>query len=288
MPGSRSYLVGLMIFSEDIHYYYSALQAGVMRAARRHGYHMIMELMKGYESEDRHAVLRRLGSSRFDAMVVPPPMCDDPVILDMLETLRIPYIRIAPRLQLERSSYIYMNDSQAAYEVMEHLWNLGHRQILYVGFRETGASLDRYDGYTRFFRDKGQVPPFPLIEVGNATPKGAIATGETIMMSDNRPTAIFAGSDMIAFGLMTAAAKSGLSVPGDISVVGFDDSPGAESVWPPLTTIQQPIVDMGESAVDNIVKALGGDLAVKAKAAHILDFSLIIRGSTAPPRQPDA
>ncbi|MBW8881832.1 MAG: LacI family DNA-binding transcriptional regulator [Asticcacaulis sp.] len=283
LPGSRSYLVGLMIYRDDIHYYYSALQTGIMRAARRHGYHMVTEPMNDYDREDRLVVLRRLSASRFDAMVVPPPMCDDPAILDMLEELDIPYVRIAPRVQLERSSYIYMNDSQAAYEAIDHLWQLGHRDILYVGFRETGASEDRYHGYTRYFRDKNLVPPFPLMEVASASAKGAIATGEAIMTSKNRPTAIFAGSDMIAFGLMTAASKNGLNVPGDVSIVGFDDSPGAETVWPPLTTIRQPITEMGERAMDSIVKALGGDLAVKAKEAQMLDFSLVVRGTTGPP-----
>jgi LacI family transcriptional regulator len=281
LPGSRSYLVGLMIFSEEIHYYYSALQTGVMRAARRHGYHMVMEPMGGYQDEDRGAVLKRLGSSRFDAMVVPPPMCDDPAILDMLEELSVPYVRIAPRVQLERSSFVYMNDNDAAYEVMNHLWQLGHRQILYVGFKDTGASQDRYDGYTRFFRDKGLVPPYPLTEIARTTAKSAIEMGEAIFAAEDKPTAIFAATDMIAFGLMTAAAKMGLVVPGDVSIVGFDDSPGAETVWPALTTIRQPITDMRESAVDCIVKALGGDLAVKAKAALRMDFSLIVRGSTA-------
>jgi LacI family transcriptional regulator len=210
-------------------------------------------------------------------------MCDDLAILDMLDELSIPYVRIAPRVQLERSSYIYMNDSQAADEVMNHLWNLGHRQILYVGFKETGASQDRYDGYTRFFRDKGLVPPFPLVEVSLSTPGSLRETGETIMKSADCPTAIFAGSDTIAFGLMTAAAKMGRSVPDDISIIGFDDSPGAESVWPPLTTIRQPIADMGEAAVDSIIKALGGELADKAKEARMLDFSLVVRGSTSVP-----
>jgi LacI family transcriptional regulator len=273
-----------MIYSDEIHYYYSALQTGVMRAARRHGYHMIMEPMRGYEREDRLTVLKRLSTSRFDAIIVPPPMCDDPVILDMLDELKIPYVRIAPRLQLERSSYVFMNDSQAAYEAVDHLWQLGHRDILYVGFRETGASEDRYQGYTRYFRDKNLVPPYPLKEVDAATPKGAIATGEAIMSSKDRPTAIFAGNDMIAFGLMTAAAKYGLNIPNDMSIVGFDDSPGAETVWPPLTTIRQPIADMGETAMDSVVKGLGGDLAVKAKEVQKLDFSLVIRGTTAAPR----
>jgi LacI family transcriptional regulator len=284
LPGSRSYLVGLMIYSDEIHYYYSALQTGVMRAARRHGYHMIMEPMRGYEQEDRLAVLKRLSASRFDAMIVPPPMCDNPDILDMLEELRIPYIRIAPRLQLERSSYVFMNDVQAAYEAVDHLWQLGHRDILYVGFRETGASEDRYQGYTQYFRDRSLVPPYPLMEVAVASAKGAIASGEAIMSSKSRPTAIFAGNDMIAFGLMTAAAKYGLSVPGDISIVGFDDSPGAETVWPPLTTIRQPITEMGETAMNSVVKGLGGDLAVKVKEVQRLDFSLVIRGTTAAPR----
>ncbi len=82
---------------------------------------------------------------------------------------------------------------------------------------------------------------------------------------------------------MAAASKHGLSIPRDLSLVGFDDSPGVESVWPPLTTVHQPIEEIVETAVDLLVAGLGGQLADKTKFARVLDFQVMVRGSTAPP-----
>jgi len=285
LPSSRSYLVGMLIRAMVIgHYYYNGLQAGIMRSCRRHGYHMMVETTEDFAS-DREGFLKRLRASRYDGMVVTQPVCDDPEILKLLEDLDIPYVRVSPNTALERSPYVYMNDVDASYEVVEHLWNLGHRQIAYLGFADTAASQDRYAGYVRFFREKGLAPPYALHELARTTSSTAFAAGEKLVTLADRPTAIFAGTDFLAMGVMAAASKHGLRIPADLSLVGFDDSPGTESVWPPLTTIHQPIVELGEAATDLLVSRLGGDLAEKSKVARELDYRFVERASTAPPRR---
>lgn len=285
LPGSRSYLVGLLIRTMANHYYINGLQAGVMRACRRHGYHAILETTEDYAASGRDALVKRLVGSHYDGLVVAPPVCDDPDILSVLEDLDIPYVRISPTSQFERAPYVYMNDQRAAYEIVEHLWDLGHRRIAFLGFRETGASKERYAGYSQFFRDKGLAPPYPQFELDQTTSASALSAGEALIARPDRPTAVFAATDFLAMGLMAAASKHGLSIPGDLSLVGFDDSPGTESVWPPLTTVHQPIEDIAETAVDLLVAGLGGQLADKTKFARVLDFKVVIRGSTAPPRE---
>lgn len=282
LPSSRSYMVGMLIRNLVSHYYFSGLQMGVMASCRRHGYHTMIETTEDIAS-DREGFVRRLRTSGYDGMVVAPPVCDDPDILGLLEQADIPYVRISPTVALERAPYVFMDDVQASYDVVQHLWGLGHRQIAYLGFADTAASADRYSGYVQFFREKGLAPPYAQAQVQHTTSATAFAAGEDLVTRPDRPTAIFAGTDFLAMGVMAAASKHGLNIPADVSLVGFDDSPGTESVWPPLTTIHQPIADIGEAACDMLVSQLGGDRAEKVKTARKLDYSLIVRASTAPP-----
>lgn len=284
LPSSRSYMIGMLIRNLVSHYYFNGLQMGVMASCRRHGYHTMIETTEDV-STDREGFMRRLRTSGYDGMVVAPPVCDDPDILALLEAADIPYVRISPTVALERAPYVFMNDMQAAHDVMAHLWGLGHRQIAYLGFADTAASADRYAGYVQFFREKGLAPPYAQLQVALTTSVTAFEAGEALVTRKDRPTAIFAGTDFLAMGVVAAASKHGVKIPDDLSLVGFDDSPGTESVWPPLTTIHQPIADIGEAACTLLINQLGGERAEKAKTARILDYSLIIRASTATPPQ---
>jgi LacI family transcriptional regulator len=282
LPSSRSYMIGMLIRNLVSHYYFSGLQLGMMRSCRRYGYHTMIETTEDFAA-DREGFIRRLRAAGYDGIVAAPPVCDDPDILAVLEEADIPYVRISPTVALERAPYVFMDDVQASYDVTQHLWGLGHRQIAYLGFADTAANQDRYAGYAQFFREKGLAPPYAQAQVQHTTSATAFEAGEALVTRPDRPTAIFAGTDFLAMGVMAAASKHGLRIPADLSLVGFDDSPGTESVWPPLTTIHQPIADIGEAACDILVSQLGGDRAEKAKTARRLDYSLIVRASTAAP-----
>jgi LacI family transcriptional regulator len=106
-----------------------------------------------------------------------------------------------------------------------------------------------------------------------------------LLSHTDRPTAIFAASDGMAMGVMAAAARMGLSIPSDLSVAGFDDTPTARVVWPPLTTVRQPINEMAAAAADFLIsgeakRALEDGVPIR----RMLDFELIVRQSCAPPK----
>ena len=107
------------------------------------------------------------------------------------------------------------------------------------------------------------------------------AAGHEMLTRPDRPTAIFASSDMAAFGVMRAADDLGISVPGGLSVVGFDDLPEAARVNPALTTVRQPLREMGRVAVNQLLERLEDPRQPPSRV--VLDTELVVRGSTAPP-----
>ncbi|MFF1354689.1 LacI family DNA-binding transcriptional regulator [Streptomyces sp. NPDC058297] len=156
----------------------------------------------------------------------------------------------------------------------EHLRSLGHRRIGYVsGIAGTHTAQDRMDAY----RDLADDPI--VLDSGADTEAGERAAAQFVAM-DDRPTAIIAANDMVAFGVISALAAQGISVPGDVSIIGFDGlSLGARSN-PALTTISQPITDMGSIAID-----LAEKKAADGSAGHVvLEPELLVRASTAGPR----
>jgi len=164
----------------------------------------------------------------------------------------------------------------------EHLVELGHRRIAVIGGPEPYlCSRARIDGY-RAALDRAGLPVDPaLVCHGNFRHQGGYDCARELLALPDPPTAVFAGSDEQAFGVMEAARVSGLSVPDDLSVVGFDDLPMARWSSPPLTTVRQPLADMGLMAGRMLAQLVAGeDLATRRVE---LATHLVPRASTAPP-----
>ena len=164
-----------------------------------------------------------------------------------------------------------------------HLIELGHRRIAMVnGPQEMLCSRARLSGY-RSALDEAGIPFDPtLIDAGFFHYEDGVAAGTRLLTRADRPTAIFAGNDLQALGVYEAARVLGLVVPGDISVVGYDDVPSASWVGPGLTTVHQPLIEMAEQAT-RLVLALRDDPHRKLVRVD-LATSLVVRASTAPPR----
>jgi LacI family transcriptional regulator len=162
-----------------------------------------------------------------------------------------------------------------------HLLELGHRRVGMIGGpRDMLCSRARVDGYRAALETAG-VPVDPeLIRHGDFHVERAYQEGRKLLALSDRPTAIFAGSDLLAFGLYEAARVLGLQVPQHLSVIGFDDLPMARWAWPPLTTIRQPLTEMAATAT-RLVLGQGGERRVE------LATSLVVRQSTAPPEGSD-
>jgi DNA-binding LacI/PurR family transcriptional regulator len=164
-----------------------------------------------------------------------------------------------------------------------HLIDLGHRRIAVISGPETVlCSRARLDGY-RAAMDAAGLPVDPaLIRYGDFHVEAGFTQAQALLSGPDRPTAIFAGSDLQALGVYDAARQAGLHIPGDLSVVGFDDLPVARWIGPPLTTVRQPLVEMASAAARLVLQLARGETPDLTRIE--LTTSLVIRQSSAPPR----
>ncbi len=166
-----------------------------------------------------------------------------------------------------------LTSAQAATSIGQHLTSLGHRRIGFIkGPPEHRAAALRYDGFVDALREAG-IDEEPWTMTGDFTFKSGVEAAEQLLHDSIPVTAIACANDDMAAGAMLALHRARLEIPDSISVTGFDDTPMSEIVWPPLTTIRQPIKDLTERAVHLLVENQSNG------AIHydVLPFELILR-----------
>ncbi len=165
----------------------------------------------------------------------------------------------------------------------QHLLSLGHRGIAYLGGPTLAASHQaRAHGYRAAMEAAGAAVPSAYVRAGEFTYQAGLAGAAALLALPEPPTAVFAGNDEIALGAIEAARVRGLRIPEDLSVVGFDDTFLAQMASPPLTTVRQPLREMGGVALRTALRLANGE---KVESHHIeLATELVVRASTAPPR----
>lgn len=167
----------------------------------------------------------------------------------------------------------------------EHLLSLGHRRVAAItGPVDYLCSLARVDGYRSALERAGVPFDQALVRYGDFMHEGGFARAVELLELPDPPTAIFAGSDQQAFGVYEAARQHGLRIPEDLSVVGFDELPVSRWASPPLTTVRQPLAEMGSAAAQMLGELIEG---VPLRSTRVeLSTALIIRESTAAPKEP--
>ena len=201
-----------------------------------------------------------------------------------LATRNIPFVVLDPAGDPDPEvSSVGSGNWSGGLAATRHLIELGHRRIAMVsGPPEMLCSRARLSGYRSALEEAG-IPFDPtLIDAGRFHYEDGVAAGTRVLRLPDRPTAIFAGNDVQAFGVYEAARLLGLVVPDDISVVGYDDVPSASWMGPKLTTVRQPLIEMAQQAT-RLVLALRDDPHRKLVRID-LATSLVVRASTAPPR----
>lgn len=252
--GSRSYVLGLIFDNPNASYIVELLQ-GAMEQSRQDGYHLIVEPVSLSSATITEDINNLLVQSNLDGMILPPPLCDEPSILKALMSAGKPFARISPSISEELGLRVEINDHQAAKEMTTKLIELGHTSIGFItGRKGTATTRRRLEGFLSAMKDANLSVPDSFIQEGNFEYRSALIAGEKLLKQPQRPTAIFASNDEMAAGLIAAAHKSGLSVPDDLSIAGFDDSLVATVVWPQLTTVRQPIKEMAATAVKILIE----------------------------------
>jgi LacI family transcriptional regulator len=286
LSSRRSYLIGAIFIRMGAYHYIGEVQAGAMRACRRAGYQLVVEQVEDDAEDARETFLKTLRAGRFDGLILAPPVCDDPQLLEAVESLGLAYVRIAPGGDFGRSPYVFMDDTLAAREITDHLLDQGHRRIAFVdGPADHTAAARRREGYLTALEARGVAPNVDWILPGDFDSLSGFEAAERLLDLPVPPTAIFAANDGMAVGVLAAAVKRRLSVPGELSVVGFDDSPAAASAWPRLTTVHQPVAAMAEAATEMLIDGFGDKRFRGRTLARQLDHHLVDRASTAPPQR---
>jgi LacI family transcriptional regulator len=203
--------------------------------------------------------------------------------LTALSRARMPVVVIDP-LNLPRARVTSVGSTNFAggLAASQHLLDLGHRQIAYLGGPVTAVcNQARMQGYRGAMEAAGAPVPDAYVRTGRFSYEHGIAGGAAVLDLPQPPTAVFAGSDETALGVIEAARTRGLRIPEDLSVVGFDDTPVARLAAPPLTTVRQPLREMGAVAVRTALRLAAGE---KASSHHVeLATELVVRQSTARP-----
>ncbi|MBN2304389.1 MAG: LacI family DNA-binding transcriptional regulator [Anaerolineae bacterium] len=221
---------------------------------------------------------------RVDGLIVAPPGADNVVLMNFLKSNHIPYVTINPNLLNEHPFSVESTDEIGANEATRYLISLEHKRIAHIACMKTERfSHERRKGYIRALEDAAPAASAPLIVQGdNSIESGHNATLELLNLPDP-PTAIFAGNDEMAVGVILAASHLGLSVPGDLSVIGFDDTPISHQIFPHLTTIAQPIPEIARVSVENLLELIDGKQDVPEFVQ--IPTRLVLRGSCGVPIQ---
>lgn len=202
--------------------------------------------------------------------------------LEALGNLRIPVVIVGERIDNVSICSVSCMDRRGIQQGCEHLYGLGHRRIAFVeGPQNFSTANRRKQAYVDFCQEKQLEIPDSYLQQGNYNTRGGREAGRILLRQIPRPTAIIAANDAMAYGVYESARELGLGIPQDVSIVGFDNETSAAEMFPPLTTVHQPVSEMGEEAARILLDAITRDTLPTGQ--KVLDVSLIVRESTAPP-----
>jgi LacI family transcriptional regulator len=287
LAGGRSFLIGLLYYDPSAAFV-GGVQQGATLRCREAGYHLVVESLHNDAPDLAMQVDRMVSALRPDGMILTPPLCDNPQVLAALRESQTPCVLISPAADEPEHPSVRMDDVHAAEEITNLLISLGHTRIAIIkGAKEQVASKRRYQGYLAALKAHKLPLDKDLVVQGDFTFDTGVEAAYQLLSRRQRPTAVFASNDDMALGVLAAAQRLGLAVPGDLSIAGFDDTPAAARVWPPLTTVRQPMDDMARVAVDLLI-GVPRDAEPDAEADEagkprhrVLPHELVVRDSTA-------
>lgn len=257
--------------------YLEKVYTGVYQVCRSSGYFAVMEPLSVPYTESAREYLDRF---KVDGVILSPPISDNLELIDSLRERGIPIVRLSPRSHHELSSYAYIDDDAATKTMTDHLIELGHARIGFVaGPAEHGAAHKRKAGFRHATEGAGLSPEHCPIVQGDFSVRSGFSAAEKLLADEANVTAIVAANDDMAVGVVMAAMKQGLDVPGDLSVTGFDGSRLGDIIWPQLTTVRQPVEEMAAEVTAMLLKEIVSK--EQEKKASKFDVTHLIRNTTA-------
>ena len=276
LSGAKSNQVAL-IYDNHSPYYMFQIQTGCWEYCKQNGIRLLAQPVDVTDPRVGDQVRGLVTETHVDGIILSSPVTDCEAVLRALDGMDIPFVRISPGTNHALTSSVFMDDAQAADDMTTHLINQGHRRIGFIkGHPNHAASDDRLFGYRRALDRAGISFEPTLVCDGEFDFDSGVRGAGALLDLPDRPTAIFASNDDMAAGVLAVAHDRGIDLPGELSVAGFDDTTLARTVWPPLTTIHQPMAELARAAAEVLIA--GGDISHRR-----LPHTLIERASVAPP-----
>ena len=280
LAGKKSYLLGFLYDNPSSSYLMEIL-TGVLGACKANHYGLTLCPLQHRDAGFVGAVEEIVRSSKLDGLILTPPISDSSELLGVLDQLEVRYACISPRDATNRIG-VQMDEQTAVQEIVAHLVSLGHTRIAHIkGHPSHSASHWRLSGYQRGLLGAGLAFDPRLVCEGYFTFESGRDSTKWLLALPDPPTAIFAGNDDTAAGVMSVLHERGLRIPADISVCGFDNLPVSRQIFPALTTVSQPTAAMGKIATEQLLSH------IKDRSAGTMvnvPYELILRQSTGPRR----
>jgi LacI family transcriptional regulator, galactose operon repressor len=280
LSGGRTGLVGVTLPILEAAYF-AVIVSGTAEALYEHDMRIVL-CPTLHQHEREVTLLDRLMHGTTDGAVLMLPEESNAELRALQET-GYPFVVVDPRVQLDQGiPAVSASNASGARAGVEHLLSLGHRRIgAILGPRDWMATTERLNGYRSALAAAGVLAAPDLVVESDFSIESGEAAAASLLDLPERPTAIFGFNDNVAIGVLRAAEARGLTVPDDLSVLGFDDSEQSGLVTPALTTVRQPLAEMGRMAVSLLLRLLDRQ---RVEAMNIeLATRLVVRESTAAP-----
>jgi len=280
LRGGETHTIGLIV-PDNSNPFFAEVSRVVEDVGFERGYSVIL-CNTGDDLERERAYIDVLIAKQVDGIIF-IAAGDHHEHLDVLTRRGTPLVIADRDVRQAEADVVLVNNERGGFEATSHLLELGHRRVgCIAGPSEATPSADRVRGYERALREAG-VPVRPdLTQQGDFRYQGGELAADRLLDRNVRPTAIFACNDLMAIGALRAIRKAGLRVPQDVSVVGYDDIPLAPAMSPALTTVAQPVEQLGSISIDLLLSRIEDGSPREAKRV-VLDTTLVIRSSTAAP-----
>jgi len=279
LASNRTFLIGLIYNASSS--YITSVQNGVLDACRAQHYDLLIHPCRYNHPSLLDNIREFISSKRVDGLVLVPPVSDVAGIHELLIEHGIANVAISHQPNNETDWAVNTNDQEICKKMVRHLADLGHQRIAFVrSSPDHKAMAKRYQGFLDGMAEVNLNVDENLIVQGDNSFESGINCGLQLLTQEPRPSAIFCANDPMATGVMKVVHEQRLEIPGDISIAGFDDSPVAKQVWPPLTTVRQPLETMAKLAAETLISLVRNE--APQELCVVLDSELLIRDSTGP------
>jgi len=280
---ARSYVIG-MVVPDVTNPLFPPMVRGAEQVLSAAGYTLVLTDTDNDAGSERRQIqlLRARGTDGF--IVATARWQDD--LLDEVADARVPAVLINRNTANGRLPYIGADERTGIHLAVDHLIALGHRRLVCLaGPQDTSTGLERAAAFREALRGHG-VPRtrHEVTPCAAYTEAAGAEAAERLLATTLDFTAIIAGNDLIALGVLGALARVGLSCPADVSLIGFNDLPLVDKLTPPLTTVRLPLREMGRRAAQSLLAQVTPGGVNGQATSTLLDVELAIRGTTGPPR----